>query len=352
MSSVRQIASEAGVSPATVSRILNNDPDVDGSTRARVLEIVNKLGYSPRIGRRVNTILGIAIPSTLSRDLGSFDGAIVYGASNGCRDEGYRIAIIDLAAEKRPNESFTHFFSRCGLRAIVLRRLSGLDRMLDELAKEGFPHIVIADRFDRPDVAWIDTDSFTPSVVAVRHLIDMGHRRVAVGHYRRGGADAHDRVRGYHAALQAAGIQPDERLVVDMGALIEDGARVVDYVLSLPDPPTALYITHSMPSLGALRRLQQRGVRVPEEFSLVGFDDCDSRILTHPMLTVVRQDSFDMAYRAARWLIRSFDQPDGELMQETIPGMFEVNQTTSIAPHTPIRVLPDGRIAIRDQAGD
>mgnify|MGYP001794608577 CR=1 FL=1 len=347
MSSVRQIAAEAGVSPATVSRILNNDPDVDDGTRARVLGIVNRLGYSPRIGRRVNTILGIALPSSLSRDLGAFDGSIVHGASQGCRAEGYRIAIVDLASEKRPNEAFTHFFARIGLRAIVLRRLPGLDRMLDELASEQFPHVVIADRFDRPDIAWIDTDSFTPSVVAVRHLIEMGHKRIAVGHYRRGGADAQERVRGQRRAHEEAGSEVDDRLVVDMGALLEDGARVVDYLLSLPEPPTALYMTHSMPSLGALRRLLQRGIKVPEQFSLVGFDDCDTRVITHPMMTVVRQDSFDMAYRASRWLIRSFDERGGELLQETVPGMFEVSQTTSIAPDTPTRILPDGRIVIR-----
>ncbi|MEL7472254.1 MAG: LacI family DNA-binding transcriptional regulator [Planctomycetota bacterium] len=352
MSSVRQIAAEAGVSPATVSRILNNDPDVDEGTRARVLGIANRQGYAPKIGRRVNSILGIALPSTLSRDLGSFDGAIVYGASNGCRDEGHRIAIVDLASDKRPSESFTHFASRCGLRALVLRRLPGLDRTLDELARERFPHVVIADRFERPEIAWIDTDSFSPSEQAVRHLLELGHRRIAVGHYARGGADAADRVAGYRKAHEDADIKIDDALVIEMGALLDDGARLVDYALSMPDPPTALYVTHSMPSIGALRRLQQRGVRVPGEFSLVGFDDCDSRVMTHPMLTVVRQDSYDMAYRAVRWLIRSFDEPDGAPMRETVSGMFEVNLTTSIAPDVPIRVLPDGRIAIQERTSD
>lgn len=347
MSSVRKVAAEAGVSPSTVSRILNNDPDVEQSTRERVLEVANRLGYAPKIGRRVNTILGLALPSDPPRDLGSFDGALVAGASRGCRDEGFRLAIIDISTEKRPNEAYTHFFSRVGVRGILLRRLPHHEELLDALVREGFPHVLIADRSEKPGVAWIDTDSLEPSNAAVRHLIELGHRRIALGRYARGGTDTIDRLEGYRRAHAEAGLEIDERLIIKGGDGIDDGARAVDYAISLPAPPTAFYMTHSMSSLGALRRLLERGVRVPQDISIVGFDDLQSRVYTHPTMTVVRQDSYDMAYRAARWIARTLDQQKPEPLHESIPGIFEVNQTTTLAPDVPIRVLPDGRVEVR-----
>ncbi|MEO1583773.1 MAG: LacI family DNA-binding transcriptional regulator [Planctomycetota bacterium] len=351
MASVRKIASVAGVSPATVSRILNNDPDVDQKTREAVLKIANNLGYSPRIGRRVKTIVGIALPSDPTRDLGSFDGALVSGASRGCRDEGFNLAIVDLLTERKPNEAYTQLFSRLGIRGIILRRLPALESILEELAVEGYPHVLIADRTDDERISWIHTDSKTPSRDAVRHLIELGHRRIMVGRYTKGGSDTVDRYEGYLAAHQEAGIEVDPRLVVDCGDELEDGARAIDFALSLPEPPTGVYMTHSMSSVGALRRIQERGLRVPEDISLVGLDDCDSRLITHPRMTAVRQDTYDMAYQAARWLVRAVESPS-EPMRVVIPGLFEVNQTTSLAPDLPIRVLPDGRLMVTGQAQD
>ncbi len=346
MASVRKIASEAGVSPATVSRILNNDPDVDPSTRERVVRIANGLGYSPRIGRRVKTIVGLALPSDPPRDLGAFDAALVAGASRGCRDEGFNLAVVDLLTERKPNEAYTQLFSRLGIRGIILRRLPALDTLLAELAEENYPHILVADRSDDERISYIDTDSRTPSREAVRHLIELGHRRIMVGRYTKGGADTVDRYEGYLEAHRDAGLDVDDRLVVDCGDDLEAGARAVDFAFSLPAPPTAVYMTHSMSSIGALRRLQERGLRVPEDVSLVGLDDCESRRLTYPRMTVVRQDSYDMAYRAARWLVRALESPAGPL-REVTTGLFEVNQSTTLAPQVPTRVLPDGRLVVQ-----
>lgn len=351
MASVRKIASEAGVSPATVSRILNNDPDVDPTTRERVLKIANSLGYSPKIGRRVKTIVGIALPTDPPRDLGSFNAALVAGASRGCRDEGFNLAIVDLLTERKPNEAYTQLFARLGIRGIILRRLPALDTLLDELASENYPHVLIADRTDDDRISFIDTDSRTPSRDAVRHLLELGHKRIMLGRYTQGGSDSADRYAGYVEAHEEAGVEIDERLVVDCGDDLDGGARAIDFALSLPQPPTAAFMTHSMSSLGALRRLQERGLRVPEDISLVGLDDCDSRLLTHPRLTTVRQDSYDMAYRAARWLVRTLEAPT-EPFRETIPGLFEVNQSTTIAPDVPTRVLPDGRLVVETAPSD
>ncbi|MEL6497088.1 MAG: LacI family DNA-binding transcriptional regulator [Planctomycetota bacterium] len=346
MASVRTIATEAGVSPATVSRVLNNDSDVEQATREKVLKTANSLGYSPRIGRRVKTIVGLALPSDVPRDLGTFNAALVAGASRGCRDEGFNLAVVDVLTERKPGEALTQLFARLGIRGVILRRLPALDALLAELTNENYPHIVVADRSDDPRVSFIDTDSRTPSHEAVRHLIEFGHTRIMLGRYSQGGCDTLDRYEGYLDAHKAAGLDVDPRLVVDCGDGFDDGARAIDAAFSQPSPPTAVYMTHSMSSLGALRRLQERGLRVPHDVSLVGLDDCESRMLTHPRMTAVRQDSFDMAYRAARWLVRAMESP-AEPCREIVTGLFEVNQTTTIAPDMATRVLPDGRLMAR-----
>ena len=351
MTSVRKVAAEAGVSPSTVSRILNNEPDVDADTRARVLAIANRLGYRARIGRRVDTLIGLALPPGVPSDLGSFNGALVAGASQGCRDHGFNLMLVDMVGEKRLNEAYTHLFARIGVRGILLRRIPDQGQVLEELTRESFPHVLIADRSENGRVAYIYTDSLQPSVEAIRHLFELGHRRILVGRYSRGGHDTDDRFAAYRRAHEEAGIPVDERLVIDCGDGIDDGARAIDQALSLPDPPTAAYITHSMSSLGALRRLFERGLRVPDDFSFVAFDDCVSRDYMHPRSTVVAQNTFEMAREAASWLIRSLDVPGATKLRRVLNGTFEVNGSTTLAPKTPLRVLPDGRMILTGHSG-
>ncbi|MEM0983787.1 MAG: LacI family DNA-binding transcriptional regulator [Planctomycetota bacterium] len=351
MSSVRKVAAEAGVSPSTVSRIFNNEPDVDEKTRERVLAVANKIGYAPKIGRRINTILGVGLAQSGPRDLGTFEGALVAGAAHGCREAGFHVAVVDIMSERRPREAFTHFFARIGVRGVLLRRLPSLERLLDDLVRESFPHVLVADRSEIEGVAWIDTDSKTPSAEAVKHLLDLGHRRILLGRYSSGGVDTADRYEGYIEAHKQAGVPIDESLMLDCGDQFEDGARAADYAMAMPNPPTAFYMTHSMSSIGAFLRLAERGVRIPEDVSFVGFDDCDARVLTHPRMTVVRQDTFDMSHRAAKWLIDSIGDSKSEPIRVSLPGIFEVNQSTTLAPGTPIRVLPDGRILVTGEPG-
>ncbi|MGP1272215.1 MAG: LacI family DNA-binding transcriptional regulator [Phycisphaerales bacterium] len=349
MSSVRKVAAEAGVSPATVSRIFNNDPDVDDRTRARVVAVANRLGYVPKVGRRVTTLLGVALPRDTPEDLGTFYGAVVAGSLRGAQEVGFVPTLLDVSAEQRLGESYTQFFARRGVRGVVLPRLPGLDAIVEDLTREGFPHIIVADRSELPGASWIDTASRAASREAVTHLIELRHTRIAIGSYRAGGTDAQDRLAGYTDALDAHGMPIDPRLVFDCGPELDDGARLVDRALSMASPPTALFITHSMASLGALRRLLDRGVGVPEDVSLIGFDDCRVRDVSHPRMTVVKQDTFAMAQQAALRLARSLEAGVREPIREQFEGEFEVNRTTTVCPGLPTRVLPDGRLVLPDR---
>lgn len=347
MSSVRKVAAEAGVSPSTVSRIINNEPDVDVRTREHVLRVANKLGYSPKIGRRVTTMIGLMLSRSGARDLGSFEGALVAGASHGAREAGYHVALVDLLSERKPSEAYTHFFARIGVRGVLLRRLPEQESLLEELVRERFPHVLIADRSEMQGVSWIDTDSFSPSIEAVRHLISLGHRRILMGRYPSGGVDTSDRYAGYVRAHELSAVPVDPALTIDCGDQFDDGARAADYAMSLPSPPTAFYMAHSMSSIGAFRRLIERGVKIPQEVSFVGFDDCESRLVTYPKMTAVRQDTFDMAHQAAKWLTGALSG-DPSPLRQSVPGIFEVNQSSTLAPEVRVRVLPDGRLVLVD----
>lgn len=330
MSSVRDIASEAGVSTATVSRVLNNDPSVAEKTRDKVLAVANQLGYVPSVGRRVTTNIGFAYTQDMTVDH-PFDAAVLKGISRALGEYEYDLLLLNLQRDKQARESFTQFMMRKGVRGVFLRTMITPSRgYCRKIAEEGFPHVVICERFDSPDINYIDSDSKSDSIRVMEYLIGLGHKRIAFAMHNVPNRDHQDRFEGYKEALKNNEIPLDETLVFRYPFTLAGGASVVNVAMSRPSKkPTAIFFADAALTMGALKRAQEMGIRIPEDLSIIGFDDSDLRHSVHPSVTSICRDAEALGFEAAQWLAQTLDGNRKEPLRRTIPTFFEVNNSAA-----------------------
>lgn len=337
--SVRQLASRLGVSTATVSRALNNHPSVAPQTRARVLELADATGYMPRVGQRHSTNIGLVYPShPVTPEFGSFESALLSGIMRGLAEHRYDLSLIEVDRDRAHDESYTQFFRRKGVRGVIVRTIGPDAALAEAIAAEGFPSIVVADRSDEPNVNFICSDSLRDSQRAVDHLIQLGHRRIALVVHTILDSDHLDRIEGYERALSVHGIELDESIVIRQPAGMEGGRRALVQMLSHADAPTSVFCTNPLTTVGLLHACLELGISVPNQLSVIGFDDSDTRYHTFPRYTAVCQEASQFGYEASRWLTRSLEGVEVAPMQAHRPTTLSFNQTTAPAPAKPARL--------------
>lgn len=345
MSSVRQIAREVGVSVATVSRALNHHPGVKESTRRAVLEAADRASYTPRTGKRQTDVIGLVYPTDpVEAEYGAFESAILTGIMRGIDEQRFDVTLINLGRDKRKNETFSQFFTRKGLRGVIIRTVDTEPRLAEAIAAEGFPCVAIAEVSSQPNLNYICGDSRLDSVRAIEHLIHNGHRRIALAHHTVLDHDHRDRLEGYKEALRSHGIEIDPELVQAAPGTLRGGSRAIDRLLAIKSPPTALFLTTPLMTVGALHRCLELGLHVPNDLSIVGVDDAQVRKSTYPQFTAVCQDASQMGLEAARWLTRRLSGLGPAEFRVRRPTMFEVNGSTGPAPSKPAFIRPNGEV--------
>jgi DNA-binding LacI/PurR family transcriptional regulator len=345
VATIRTVASEAEVSIATVSRVLNNTGVVSEDVRHRVLEVAGRLGYS---GQRRAVTNYVALAYTGRSSLGSpYDVAVLEGMSKAVDEAGLDLAVTRLQADRRPGESAGQLLQRKGIRGAIVRTTSDTRHVCSELAAEGFPSIVVGDCFkDEPSVSYVYADSRPSSYQAVEHLISLGHRRIAIAISHVPDNDHHDRLFGYEQALKDHGIEVDPKLVHRVWAMRPNGAQVIRTLMSLPDRPTAIFIADPLVAVGAMNQAHEMGVRIPDDVSIVGFDDTDTRNNVYPKMSAICQDARQLGYEAMSALVQQLLADDTAAaagpVRKALPTWLELHGTVGQPPAERMRVLPDG----------
>lgn len=332
MPSVRDIARMAGVSPATVSRAINNHPTVGKEVREKVISLMNEKRYVPSVGRRQITNIAFAYADDIS--LGSpFDAALMHGMSECMERFEFDLMVLDLKRVLQPHETYSQMFIRKGICGAVLRTSSQSKKVCERIAAEGFPSVVVGERFDNPLVNFIYADSRRSSREAVEHLINLGHRKIAVGLNVVEDSDHLDRLQGYKDALAAHQLSFDSRLVLQVPARRDGGEQFIRRLEVMPDRPTAVYLTDPVAAVAAMVEAQRRGMRVPHDLSIIGFDDAQLRFLTFPRMTAVCQDAREIgmaAFAALQSLIA--EAKSTRRVQRVLGTEFEVHESTAMPP--------------------
>ncbi|MEM9418602.1 MAG: LacI family DNA-binding transcriptional regulator [Planctomycetota bacterium] len=333
MSSVRQIAREAGVSITTVSRVLNNHPRVSQQAREKVLAAANDARYVAPVSKRSTT--NIALVYTGESSLGSpFDSQVMWGMSAGIEEYNYDLMVLDAKRSPQPGETYTQMFMRKGVRGAVLRTTLSTRHTCLAIAEEGFPAVVIGDRFEHPSVRFIYSDSREPSREAVEHLISLGHTRIAICLNVVDDSDHADRLAGYEQALSDHDMPLDRKLVIRAHANRTGGEQMMRRIASMADRPTALFVTDPAAAAGAFKEARSLGLSVPEDLSIVGFDDGDLRFDIYPEMTAVCQDTGAIGREAMTALHEVIENGPGETLpvRKARRAWLEVHHSTAAPP--------------------
>jgi len=313
---IKDIARLAGVSKATVSRVLNQKLDVDPATRERILRIMEEQGFVPSItasnlaGGR-SRLLGALVPSLtwplipeLMRGVGEVVGYTPY--------ELILYSINDVNHEKDHSDIIERIIST-RLAAGLLAVFPGPSaKRLAKLHSRDFPVLLIDDQGKSPEgTPWIGVDNRAGACEATRHLLGLGHRRIAHIQGPLKYQVSHDRYQGYCDALNEAGIALDPTLVMEGDFMPPSGRMCAETFFTLPvnQRPTAIFAGSDYMAYGVIAAAKQHALRVPEDIAVVGFDDNPSSAHMDPALTTVRQPFYEMGRRASEILLALVDAP-------------------------------------------
>jgi LacI family transcriptional regulator len=331
---MRHVAMLAGVSIATVSAVINGTAAVRPERKKRVLDAMAALNYFPdAIARGLKTgktnAIGVVVPDITN----AFYPEVIRGVEDIARQAGYSVLLCD--SNEDPRREADH------LNSLFSRRVDGvlLACCVDSTAVSGtfrgrYP-VVFIDRI--PAVAFegaVCSDNIHAGAMATRHLLDLGHQRIAmvVGHL---GLSPHrDRLEGFRKAMQESHLPILDEYLVSGDLQIEDSLRTCRQLLDLPNPPTAIMVGNNKLLLGVLAGLEERAIRVPQQISILGFDDYLWNRYFSPSLTAVAQSTFEMGKRACELLLHSIknDQELGPPASRRICLPTELRIRNSTAP--------------------
>lgn len=310
---ITDVAERAGVSMKTVSRVLNDEPNVQPQMRARVLAAVAELNYRPNmharsLARSRSYLLGLLYYASSA----AFVGGVQRGATTRCRELGYHLVVESLEEDGGdPSEQLNHMISALRPDGLILAPPVCDDRtVLDTLSAAHMPCVLISPGQAGPALASVAMDDVLAAREMTEYLLGLGHRRIGFIQGAPDQAAAPRRLQGYRAALRAAGLAEDPQLIAEGDFDFRSGQEACDRLLSLASPPTAIFASNDDMAMGAVMAAQRRGLVVPADLSVAGFDDSPMASLIWPQLTTVRQPVFEMAVKAVNLLVsRSGPKP-------------------------------------------
>jgi LacI family transcriptional regulator len=307
---IKEVAREAGVSVATVSRVFTGNGPVQEETRRRVLEVSSRLSYSPHAAARSLTTnrsgsLGVLLPNLY----GEFFSEVIRGLDLTARRSGYHLLVSSSHSDRTEVEAVLRAL-RGRVDGLIVMSPEADAQALQANLPPALPVVLLNCRVEGSAFASINIDNHGGAYAMTRHLLARGHRRIAFVQGAPGNYDAGERLRGYRDALRDGGIEPAAELEIDGDFSEESGHRAGVALSRLTPRPTAAFAANDAMAVGLLSALQEAGVRVPADIAVAGFDDIPiARFLT-PALTTVRVGITGLGELALERLLAAME--DGE----------------------------------------
>jgi DNA-binding LacI/PurR family transcriptional regulator len=326
---IAYIAQSAGVSVPTVSKVLNGRSGVSSDTRARIEELINRYGYKkPPAGR--NNIVELVF-----RELESMWAVeIIRGVERAASKNRVGVMVSEFGLHDAPSRTVDEMVDRRPHCVLSVAQLSDAER--EQLKEKGIPFVVFDPTDELPDdVPFVGATNWRGGQSATRHLLELGHRRIAMIGGPGNVSCFRAREAGYLSALEAAGLPADRRLMVRSALTREAGSRAAHELLSRRDRPSAIFAANDLQALGVYQAARELGLAIPADLSVVGFDDLPVVSWVDPPLTTVHQPLTEMAV-AATELALALGR--GERPAQTgleIATSLAVRGSTAPPPETP-----------------
>lgn len=307
MATIKDVAGRAGVSTATVSYVLNGTGTITPETRRRVMEAVEALSYQPNYAARSlrtrSRTLGLVLPDHTGGLADPALAELVAGLSEGAAAAGFYL-LLASAADGQPEQELGVQLARTGrVDGVVLLDLRVADERATALAEAGIPYVGVGAPQEGLGGLTVGLDMARGAHDAARHLLALGHRRIAMVALPSDLADSEAFYAGFAEALETAGLEADPALIVEAGTSENDGSAAMQELLARPEPPTAVLAASDTLAFGAMHAVRDAGLDAGPDCSLVGCGDLPLAAHTHPPLTTLRAPRRALGAELARRLV-------------------------------------------------
>ncbi|MCK4795256.1 MAG: LacI family DNA-binding transcriptional regulator [Desulfobacteraceae bacterium] len=332
MSSIKMkdIAELAGVSATTVSRVFNSPDLVRPGTRDRILQVCKQNHYvynatAGDLSRKNSTVVGMIVPTTKNPVFGD----CIQGVQEKAQELGYSIMMGHSNYDNRAERNLLQRFQERQVAGLILAGFTfGQEKFIRNLMESGIPCIVTSERLDDSSLSYVGYDNLKAAYAVTEYLIGLKHRRIGmiVGPCSKM-SRVKKRLEGYKRALKKHGIPYDASLVIEREPTLIDGKEAMGVLLSLPQRPTAVFAASDWLGIGGLSAIKERGLQVPEDVSLAGFDDIDIAAYCDPPLTTIRVPGYEMGRIAMRALSEMIKNGESEVRQYCLETHLVVRES-------------------------
>lgn len=310
---IKDVAELAHVSNATVSRVLANKPYIRDEIRQRVLQAVETLGYQPdRVARTLRNQSSQIIGLIISDIQNPFFTSLVRAVE----DQAYahQFAVFLCNSDENPEKEALYIDLMVSekVAGVIVVPARGTATSLAKLRKADIPLVLVDRQVQDLETDTVVIDNFRATFDLISHLLDNGHRRIGAILASPEIATGYERYQGYVAALKQRGIEVDPALIRTGMPKEILGRQLVNELLDLPEPPTAIFTGNNLLTVGALHGIKDRGLYYPEDISIVAFDDMEWYSVLTPTLTAVAQPTYELGWAAADLILRrieNFEKP-------------------------------------------
>ncbi len=318
MASMDDVAKRAGVSIATVSRVLNNNGKVNDATRARILKAIKELKYQPsRVAKRLRSksvsgnLVGVLIPDIQN----PFYVDVLEGIEEVAYKNNYALIMCNFGQDDKKEKLYLEILQSEGIDGLIAAPASEDDVPLKKMVKDGLPVVCVDRGLTDTDVDVVLIDNYSGAYKAVDYLVKSGYKRIAHITGLLSIPSSVLREQGYKQALIDNGLPVQEELIRHGDSKLPSGIELCAELLNLPEPPDAVFTGNNLITLGALEVIHKRNLKIPDDIAIIGFDDMFWASSLNPPLTAVRQPAREIGKRAGELLIQRINEPNRSSIQ-------------------------------------
>jgi LacI family transcriptional regulator len=329
MATIREVAEQAGVSYATVSHVINNTRLVSQETRERVLTAMAALDYRPNALARslrqgkTNT-LGLVLPDSAN----PFFAEISRSIEDEAFKKGYSVFLCNTELDTERELFYVDVLSKKQVDGIIFVAAGDQADSLDFLVQRNMPVVMIDRDVPNVQVDAVLSDNQLGGYLATRHLLELGHSRIACIAGSSSITPSAERLIGYRRALEEAGRPYDEQLIVRGDYHAQSGLELTHFILKLDPRPTAIFALNDLMALGALRAAAEAGYSVPRDLAVVGYDDLELAHFTNPPLTTIAQPKKEIGAQAVNLLVERISHKSRPPSRLVLPPELIVRRST------------------------
>jgi LacI family transcriptional regulator/LacI family repressor for deo operon, udp, cdd, tsx, nupC, and nupG len=315
MSSLKEVANLSNVSIATVSRVINNDPKVSFKTKLKVESVIQRLNYLPnRVAQRLRSshrktkLIGLVIPDIQN----PFYVDVVRGVEEYSYQNGFAVMIGNFGQDEKKQQMYLEILQSENVDGFILAPALERDDKVRELVDNRFPLVCIDRELHNSVSDVVKVDNTKGAFMAIDHLLGLGHRKIAVISGNLTIQTYIDRLQGYKMALEKHKVQYNPALIFAKGSDFLSGVELTNQILEMDidKRPTAIFTANNLITLGSLETVHKKNIKIPEDISIVGFDDMYWSSSLNPPLTAVSQPGFEIGKKAADMLNKRIMNPE------------------------------------------